>query len=491
MGYDLRDFVKVAESYGELKHLKGVDPNLEMGSIAELVYNKGKDPKPILLFEDIPDYPTGYQCLFGLLGSPRRVAMGLGLAADQIERRRILLEWRKKNKDSTPIPPKMVTTSPADSNLQKGGQVDLSKFPSPKFHELDGGRYIGTCCAIIQRDPDTGYVNLGVYRVMSVDHKRLALHILEGRHGSMIMHEKYFNRGKTMPVAIAIGVDPALWIAACTRIPWQMSEYDYAGMIKGKAIDIINGPFTDLPLPASSEILIEGECHPGELIEEGPFGEGCGYYANLGLERVPEPVVRVTAIHYRDNPILTCSCPSVPPSENSPMFSLIYSASLWGYLEAVGVPGIKDVWFPEVGHGNMLNVISIEQKYAGHSTEVGGLASLFYPAGGMLKYTIVVDDDIDPSDMNQVIWAVETRTDPKRSIHIIDRCHATTRDPAIPPEEKRKYKTTPKPLYASRCFIDACQPYEWKDEWYPVVRSSPELRAKILEKYGPALRELF
>ena len=138
----------------------------------------------------------------------------------------------------------------------------------------------------------------------------------------------------------------------------------------------------------------------------------------------------------------------------------------------------------------MLQVISIEQKYAGHSTEVGGIASLFHSMGGMLKYTIVVDDDIDPSDINQVMWAIETRTDPIRSIHITERCQTTSRDPAISPAEKRKYKTAFKPLYTSKCFIDACQPYEWKDEWYPVVRSSSQLRARILDKYGAVLKEL-
>ncbi len=491
MGYaDLRDFINGVERNGELKRLNGVDWNLEMGTIAAIIYHEGKDPKPALLFDEIPGYPKGYQCLFGPLSSPRRVTMSLGLPEHQIGRKAILQNWRAKSKNASLIPPKFVTSSPVEANVLKGNEVDLLKFPSPKFHELDGGRYIGTGHAVIQRDPDSGFINLGVYRVMLVGHNRLAIHILEGRHGSIIMHEKYFKRGHVMPIAIAIGIDPALWIAAITRIPWQRSEYDYAGMIKGEPVEVMEGPSTGLPLPANAEILIEGECHPGELIDEGPFGEGCGYYANLGLQPVPEPVIRVTAIRYRDNPILTCSCPSIPPAETTPLFCFTYSAFLWDLLEAVGIPGIKDVWCPEVGHGNMLNIISIEQKYAGHSTEVGGIASLLHSMGGMLKYTIVVDDDIDPSNMNEVMWAIETRTDPIRSIHITERCQTTTRDPAISPEEKKKYKAAPKPLYTSKCFIDACQPYEWKHDWYPVVKPSPHLRAMILEKYGAVLKEL-
>ena len=225
MGYkDLRDFLKAVEAYGELKRFNGVDRDLEMGSIAELVYHEGKDPKPVLLFDDIPGFPKGYQCLFGTFSSPRRLAMAFGLPEDQLERKTMLHNWRKRSKDSSLIPPKFVDSAAADANVLRGDRVDLLTFPSPKFHELDGGRYIGTGHTVIQRDPDTGYVNSGVYRVMLVDHNRLAIHIAEGRHGSIIMHEKYFRRGQVMPVAIVIGVDPALWIASSTRIPWQMSD---------------------------------------------------------------------------------------------------------------------------------------------------------------------------------------------------------------------------------------------------------------------------
>lgn len=485
---DLRDFLKAVEAYGELKRFKGVHWNLEMGTIAELVYHEGKYPRPALLFDEIPGYPRGYRCLFGLFSSPRRVAMAFGLPEEQIERKAMLQNWRKKSKLSSYIPPKPATSSPVEANVLTGDKVDLLKLPSPKLHELDGGRYIGTSHAVIQRDPDSGYVNLGIYRVMLVDRNRLALHIIEGQHGALIMHEKYFQRGQVMPVAIAIGIDPALWIASGRRVPWQTSEYDYAGMIKGEPIEVIAGSYTGLPLPATAEIVIEGECHPGELVDEGPFGEGCGYYANLGLKPVPEPVIRVTAIHHRDEPILTGACNSVPPADTSLMTGFSYSALLWDYLEAVGIPGIVDVWCPEVGHGSMLQVIAITQKYAGHSVEVGGIASLLHSY--MNKYTVVVDDDIDPSNINQIVWAIETRTDPVRSIHITEGCHTSSRDPAISPQEKGKYKVAPKPLYTSKCFIDACQPYTWKDDWYPVVRSSHELRARIIDKYGAALREL-
>ncbi|MFH1382206.1 MAG: UbiD family decarboxylase [Chloroflexota bacterium] len=491
MGYkDLRDFLKQVEKNGELKRLSGVDWNLEMGSIAEMVYHEGKTPQPALLFDDIPGYPKGYTCLFGQISSRRRLAMAMGLPENRIGRKEIMQNWRKKSKASNFIPPKVVTSPPVMANKMTGNKIDLLKFPSPKFHELDGGRYLGTGHAVIQQDPDTGYVNLGVYRVMLVDRNRLIIHILEGQHGSLIMNEKYLDRGKPMPVAIAMGIDPALWFASAKKVPSQISEYDYAGMLKGQPIEIFTGPKTGLPLPASAEIVIEGECRPGDLANEGPFGEGNGYYANLGLESVPEPVMRVSAVYYRDNPILTCAIPSVPPQEMTPMTAFLSSTTIWDRLDAAGIPGIKDIWCPEAGHGSMLQIISIEQKYSGHATEVGVIASQVR-LGGACKYTVVVDDDIDPSDINQVIWAIVTRAEPEHAIQILRNCNTTSRDIAVSPEEKRKYKVPPKPLYTSKLVIDACQPFEWKKEWYPVAQSSPALHRTILGKYGKILKGLF
>lgn len=489
---DLRHFLKAVEGYQELKEFAGVDWNLDMSSFSEFVYHGTKDPKPALLFDEIPGYPKGFRCLFGQTSSARRIAMALSLPEgdDQIERKMLLGNIRSKLKQTSLIPPRFAKSPPVDENVVTGDRVDILNFPSPLFHELDGGRYIGTGCAVITRDPDTGFVNLGTYRVMVVDANRLALHILEGKHAAIIMDEKYFARGKVMPVAVAIGVDPALWFASVRKVLWGTSEYDYAGMIKGEPIEVFKGLHENLLLPASAEIVIEGECHPGERVGEGPFGEGHGYYANMGLDQVPEPVIRVKAVHYRSDPILTCSTPAIPPSESSLLFAYSSSAMLWEKLDKLGVPGIRDVWCPEVGHGCMLNVIAIEQKYAGHSTEIGSFATHIHDGGGIGKYTIIVDHDIDPSDMNQVLWAVETRTDPGRSIQVVQRCHTTSRDPMVSLDEKKNSNGAPKSLVTSKCFIDACQPYESKSKWYPVARSSQEQRTKVLKKYASLLQGL-
>ena len=489
MGHtDLRDWLKVVESHGELKHITGAEWDLEMSGIVEMVYREGKDPKPLLIFDDIPGYPKGYRTLFGLLSSPWRIARTLGLPEDELDHNSLLRNWREKRKELRLIPPMLVTSGPVLAHSEQGAEIDVLKFPVPRFHELESKRFIGTCHGVIQRDPETGYVNIGTYRNMVYDRNNLCLHWTPGKHGKLIMEQKYFARGKVMPIAIVIGMDPVLWWFACQgATSWQVSEYDIAGAVRGKPIELIKGPYTGLPVPANAEIVIEGECHPGELAEEGPFGEWHGYYGNRGLMTVPEQVMRVKAVHYRDDPILTCSHPTIPPNEFSLMLALSSSEGMWERLEAFGIPGIKGVWCHEVGGGMLFNVISIEQIYPGHGLQVGLIASQ-YPRD-MGKYTVVVEEDIDPSDLKQVIWAMVTRALPDRSIHILKHTRASNVDTAIPLDVKLNAKD-PMCLTASRVVIDACRDLEWKSDWYPMARISTELREKIIEKWQPVISEL-
>ncbi len=489
MGYsDLRQFLQVAESHGELKHISGAGWDLEMSSIAELVYKEGKEPRPALLFDDIPGYPKGYRTLFGLLSTPWKIVNTLGLPEDQTDGMSLLRNWREKAKDVSLVPPKIVTSGPVLTNSDEGDKVDVLKFPVPRFHELDTKRFIGTCHGVIIKDPDTGWVNVGTYRNMVVDRNHLCLHWSPARHGKIIMEEKYFARGQAMPVAIAIGIDPVLWwLSSQPGVPWGTSEYDVAGGITGEPIEVIEGPYTGLPLPAHAEIIIEGECHPGELADEGPFGEWHGYYSNQGLLTVPEQVIRVKAVHYRDDPILTCAQVTVPPHDTSLINALAVAIEIWSDLEAMGIPGIQGVWCHEFGCGKLFNVISIKQLYPGHSRQVGLVASQIPTAFG--RYTIVVEEDIDPTDLQQVMWAVVTRSLPDRSIHVMEHCRASNVDTAIPLEKKRKAREG-MALTSSRVFIDGCRDLEWKQDWYPIARVSPELRTEIIEKWQSVLADV-
>jgi 4-hydroxy-3-polyprenylbenzoate decarboxylase len=228
-------------------------------------------------------------------------------------------------------------------HVEVGEKADLLKFPTPCFHELDGGRYFVTCHAVIQKDPDSGFVNLGTYRIMPVDSQRLALHILSGHHGSIIMNKKYFARGKKMPVAVALGLDPDLWYIAFTRLSWGESEYDCVGSLRGEPIEVVQGEYTEPPIPAHAEIVIEEERSPDVTVDEGPFGEWHGYYGNLGLFPVPEPVIEVKAVYYRHDPIMTCQLPARPSLDSSTLpIALSNSSAICQRLEANGLPGIRE-----------------------------------------------------------------------------------------------------------------------------------------------------
>jgi 4-hydroxy-3-polyprenylbenzoate decarboxylase len=480
---DLREWLDLVEKHGELKHVKGADPILEMCSIMEYMAQRPEEPKPTVIFEDIKGVGQDHRAVCGIFGTAWRLAKTLGLPEDESNRMALLRNWRSKLKNMPLIPPKVVTSAPILENVDTGDKINLLKFPVPKVHEYDGGRYWGTCHGVVQRDPDSGYVNIGTYRSMLVDKNHLAMHILEAQHGGIIMYKKYFARGKKMPVVIVVGMDPTLWFSSCHKaVPWGVSEYDFTGGIKGQAIEVIEGKFTGLPIPAYAEIAIEGEIDANNMVDEGPFGEWHGYYGNFGFKPVPEPIVDVKAVYYRNNPIFSFQNTVIPSYDSSNMMLGLGNASaVWNRLEGAGLSGIKGVWcHSEVTGESLFTVVSIDQLYKGHSRDVGLEAAMYANVG---RYTIVVEEDIDPSSLKEVIWAICTRGKPQEAIQMLNYCRTQNSDTTIPISEKRKYKIAPKPLSNSRVIIDACRPIEEKDEWYAVSRMSPELWAKTDEKW--------
>ena len=191
-------------------------------------------------------------------------------------------------------------------------------------------------------------------------------------------------------------------------------------------MQLINAPHTGLPVPATSEIIIEGEIPPNEVHPEGPFGEWTGYYA--GGER-DMPIIRVHSISYRNNPIVLGCLPGKPPNDNTYFRSPLRAAMIWDELERSGIPGITGVWSHEAGGGRLFNVVSIKQMYPGHSKQVG-MAAASCPAGAYAnRMVIVVDDDIDPTDTNEVLWALNTRADMIDDVDVMKRCRSTSLDP--------------------------------------------------------------
>jgi len=471
MGYkDLRQWIEKVEELNQIKKIEGADWDLEMGAITELIYHEGKGIPPAILFGKVPGYPEEFRTLFGATCSVERMTLTLGLPSSIKTNIDLVNAYRDRLKDFKTIPPKIVKDGPIFENVDRGDAVNVLKFPVPKMHELDGGRYIGTGCLIITRDPDEDWVNFGTYRVMVHDEKSVAFFISPGKHGNL-QRQKYFERGEPCPVVVCAGQDPLLFLASGNEVEYGVSEYDYAGGFKGEPVEVVLGEYTGLPIPAHAEIALEGEAVFGDLKEEGPFGEWTGYYASSAR---PEPVIRVKNVYYRNDPILCCARPGRPPSDYSFSKCVVKSAMIWDELEKAGVPNVRGVWSHEAGGGRMFNIVSIKQSYPGHSRQAGMVASQCHAGAYLGRYVVVVDEDIDPSNTFDVLWAISSRSEPAESIEIIRRCWSGPLDPRIPVEKKG---------FNSRAVIDACRPYEWKDKFSPVVESSPELREATLKKW--------
>jgi 4-hydroxy-3-polyprenylbenzoate decarboxylase len=356
-----------------------------------------------------------------------------------------------------------------------GDKVNVLSFPTPLWHERDGGRYIGTGSYDITQDPDEGWVNLGTYRVMVHDEKSVGFYISPGKHGR-VHRDKFMARNKPMPTAVVLGGDPFLYLMACNEVPYGISEYDIVGGFRGKPYPVIRGEITGLPFPANAEIVLEGFVDPKKRRREGPFGEWTGYYASDVRD---EPVLDVKAIYYRNNPILLGCPPNRPTDELARYRAVIRSGLLKEQIEKAGLSGIKAVWAHEAGSSRMLVIVAIEQRYAGHATQVGHVASQCHVGAYAGKYVIVVDDDVDVTNLDEVIWAMVTRSDPATSIDIIHNAWSTALDPRIHPDDKAKGK-----LVNSRAIIDATRPYEWRDRFPHVNIPSPEVARKTREKFS-------
>jgi len=461
--HDLRDWIEKVEEIGELKRIEGADWNLEIGAITE-VEARGTASSAIL-FDQIKDYPAGRRILVGMNESLKRQCLTTHLPLDY-DRFRFIQAWRERLNHPRLIPPRVVDSGPLLENVFQGKDIDLLSLPVPHWHEDDGGRYLGTADVSITRDPDEGWVNLGCYRVMVHDRDTLALYISPGKH-ARIQRQKCFDQGRPLPVAISFGQDPLLFLMAASQIPWGASEYDYAGGIRGEPIEVILGEHTGLPIPAYAEVAIEGEVLPDQQRKEGPFGEWTGYYASG--ERL-EPVLKVKSLMFRNDPIITGAPPFRPMAGADA--GLIRAAFIWDYMEKAGVPDVRGVGCYQ---GRFMVVVAIKQRYPGHAKQAGVIAGQCQTGAYLGRYVVVVDEDINVSDINDVLWALCTRVDPAQDIDIIRRCWSGPLDPIIPKGEKG---------FSSRAIIDGCRPYEWIKDFPKVSGASLELREKVLKKYG-------
>jgi len=475
---DLRTYINHWNKTGELKRISGVDARLEMGVITEEgMLRKG----PALLFENIPGYRSSFRILTNVMATASRVSLALNLGntyKTEGELVPLLMDKPKQWEERAALySPTFVADGPVMENVLEVGDFDLADFPAPLWHERDGGRYLGTGCVVILRDPETGVINLGCYRVMLVDRDKVTVYISVGKHGNSIM-KKYHLKGLTCPIAISLGQAPALLLAATLNVPPWISEYAYGGAILGERIEVIAGGETELPLPAYGEIVLEGECRPGETAPEGPFGEWTGYY---GGEQRPAPLVRIKRVYHRHDPIVL----GYSPAGRGDLYEVVYwhallrSATLKKALIEAGVPGVRGVWPHEFGGARQFVVVSIKQEFSGHARQAGFVAAQCREGAYAGRFVVVVDDDIDPTDIKEVLWALCTRTDPVTDIEFIRRAWSTRLDPMKSPDSVPEAEA----YYNTRAIIDACIPYERRKD-FPLRNSySPELKEAILKKW--------
>jgi len=468
---DLRDWLQQVNESDELLTLNGVDPELEIGAIAEINAQKRG---PAIIFDEIKGYKKGFRVLISATISPERLSLTLGMKPFSLRNLLTSLEgkhseWLSKERSFSP---KVVSDGPVLENSANQEEIDLLKFPAPLWNELDGGRYLGTGDIVILRDPETNLVNLGTYRIMVHDKQTLGIYISPSHHGALIMR-KYHAQGKPCPVAVSFGHHPIMLVAGSSALPFGISEYNYAGAVLGRSIDVINGAVTGLPIPASSELAIEGFIPPNKTMPEGPFGEYTGYYTS---GRQNQTIIEVSAVYHRDDPIILGAMNNKPPHDYTLLSSVMKSMMVKDQMIAAGIPEVRGVWFHEAAAVNFLIAVSIHQVYKGHSTQAGLIAAQTQVAAtGNGRYVVVVDDDIDPMNLEELVWAIGTRSNPETGIDIIRRTFNNKLDPIAPRDSKE--------WSASRAVIDACRPFSQIKDFPVVVSARPEIKKLVAEKF--------
>jgi len=468
---DLRSFVAALERTGDVVHItKEVDWDQEAGAIARRVTEMGG---PALMFDCIKDYPPGYRIFAGSLATHRRVALALGMAPDTPVKQ-IFAEYEKRNEIT--IPPRVVPTGPCKENILRGDDIDLYRFPAPMVHTGDGGRYIGTWCIAVCKDPDTSWTNWGMYRFMIYNRRHLAGWPRLNSHMGMILHSNYVKHNTRMPMALVIGADPLSSLIASASLRKEVSEPDVAGAMLQEPVELVRCETSDLLVPAHAEIVIEGEVLPDQVGQEGPFGEFPAYRTEgirMGV------ACRVTAITHRTSPILSMISLGTPPDDCSVATPIASAIAVKKVLQRHGLPVI-DVNSPP--HA-VLHTIVISVSRGGSEVTEKILDAITLRRSDWNK-VFVVDDDIDIFDMGQVLHAFSVKCHPVRGVHVRDippgKAHALT--PAYSPEERRAMK-------GGIVAFDCTWPPEWPRETHIPVRNSfndiyaEEIKAKVLANW--------
>ena len=469
---DLRGFIDAVEALGALRRIDGADPEFELGGITEVA--AGSPDCPALLFDKVKGHAPGFRVFTNATVSAQRAALALGIDP-HLPPLEALKEWKSRRASLKPVAPVPAKSALFLENSRRGGEVDLNMFPAPLWHKGDGGKFIGSGSIVVMKDPETGWINASIYRIQVHGRDKVTVQFDHGgRHGAIIAR-KYWARGSPCPVAVVNGPDPALFVAGFEYLPEGASEYDFAGAIAGRPLEVAEAPATHLPVPARAESVFEGALLPiaEETLPEGPFGEFTGYYA---AEKRPAPVLRVDAVHWRNDPILLGSPPMKPPRFH---FGLpLRAASIWSNLETDGVTDIVGAWQHVA---QLMTVVALRPRYAGHAKRAGLIAAA---QSYMARLIVTVDEDVDPSDLADVMWAIATRAEPAESVDIVRDAWSSALDPRISPERRARGETS-----HSKMIIDATKPFAWREQFPKVSALDASEARAIAAKWGAALKK--
>ncbi len=475
--HDLREFIAGLEADGDLVRIHHeIDPYLEMTEIADRTLRAGG---PAILFEN----PRGHTMpvLANLFGTAGRVARAMGAedieAVREIGRLLAFLKepdpprGMKEAWQSLPIfkkvldmAPKTVRSAPCQEVVIEGGDVDLSRLPIQTCWPGDAGPLL-TWGLVVTRNPEGSRVNMGIYRQQQIGPNRLIMRWLGQRGGALDYRAwQQTHPGEPFPIAVALGADPATTLAAVTPVPDTLSEHAFAGLLRGSRTRLVKCMGSDLQVPAQAEIILEGVLHPGDTAPEGPFGDHTGYY-----NEVEEfPVFTVERITHRREPIYHSTYTGRPPDEPA-VLGLALNEVFIPILQKQ-FPEIVDFYLPAEGCSYRMAIVTMRKQYPGHAKRVMLGIWSFLRQFMYTKFIIVTDDDVDARDWNDVIWALTTRSDPRRDSTFIDHSPIDYLDFASPVSG-----------LGSKLGIDATNkwPGETDREWGQPITMDPAVKQRV------------
>ena len=476
---DLRDFLAQLERNGELLRIRHpVDPYLEMTEICDRTLRCGG---PALLFENAKGFDI--PVLANLFGTPERVAAGMG--ADSLASLRevgkllaFLKEpdppkgmkdaWQKLPvfKKVLDMAPKILKRAPCQQQILEADDVDLGRLPIQTCWPGDAAPLI-TWALVVTRGPHKERQNLGIYRQQILSRNKVIMRWLAHRGGALDYQDwQKIKPGEPFPVAVALGADPATILAAVTPVPDTLSEYAFAGLLRGSKTELVQCRTIDLQVPASAEIVLEGHIDPGDDALEGPFGDHTGYYN----EQERFPVFTIDCITHRDNPIYHSTYTGRPPDE--PAILGVALNEVFIPILQKQFPEITDFYLPPEGCSYRMACISMKKQYPGHAKRVMFGVWSFLRQFMYTKFIVVTDDDVNVRDWKDVVWAMTTRMDPARDITLVEKTPIDYLDFA-----------SPQSGLGSKIGMDATNKWkgETEREWGRPITMNAEVRARVDE----------